>query len=96
LVARKAANLWRYEHLVEDMTGLIVGAEYNAQTTLSGVLAMVMTHVKPIAINYAMFVNPFATHVLRPPRFIVAGMRKSPGLIEPRETNTLHVPTFQC
>jgi hypothetical protein len=44
------------------MTGLIVGAEYNAQTTLSGVSVMVMARVKPIAINYAMFVNPFATN----------------------------------
>jgi len=31
----------------------------------------------------------------RPPRFIVGGMRKSPGLFQPRETQTLHVPTFQ-
>jgi len=31
----------------------------------------------------------------RPPRFIVGGMRKSPGLIQPRETQTFHVPTFQ-
>jgi len=31
----------------------------------------------------------------RPPRFIVSGMRKWRGLIQPRETQTLHVPTFQ-
>jgi len=47
------------------VTGLIVGAEYNAQTTLSGVLAMVMAHVKPIANNYAMFVNPLATNAVK-------------------------------
>jgi hypothetical protein len=41
------------------MTGLIVSAEYNAHTTLSGVLGMVTAHVKPIAINYVMFVNLF-------------------------------------
>jgi hypothetical protein len=55
-------NLWRYELFVDDVTGLIVGAEYNAQTTLSGVSVMVMAPVKAIAINYAMFVNPFATN----------------------------------
>jgi len=42
-----------------------VGAEYNAQTTLSGVRAMVMARVKHIAINYAMFVNPFATNAVK-------------------------------
>jgi hypothetical protein len=30
LVAWKAGNLWRYEHVVDYMTGLIVGPEYNA------------------------------------------------------------------
>jgi len=62
LVAWKAGNLWQYELLVDDVTGLIVSAEYNPQTTLSGVLAMVMARVKPIAINYAMFVDPFTTN----------------------------------
>jgi len=47
------------------VTGLIVCAEYNAQTTLSGVPAMVMACVQPIAINYAMFVNPFSTNVVK-------------------------------
>jgi len=47
------------------MTGLIVGAAYNVQTTLSGVLAMVMVCVKPIAINYVMFVNPFASNAVK-------------------------------
>jgi len=31
----------------------------------------------------------------RTPRFIVGGMRKSPGLIQPRKSQTLQVPTFQ-
>jgi hypothetical protein len=65
LVAWKAGNLWRYEPFVENVTGLIIGAEYNAQTTLSGILAMVMAHVKPIVINYAIFVNPFATNAVK-------------------------------
>ena len=43
----------------------MVGAEYNAQTTLSGVPAMVMARVKPIAMNYAMFVNSFATNEVK-------------------------------
>jgi len=65
LVAWKAGNLWQYEPVVDDMTGLIVGAEYNAQTTLSGVPAMVMACVKPIAIDYTMFVNPFAMNAVK-------------------------------
>jgi len=65
LVAWKAANLWQSNSIVDDVTGLIVGAEYNAQTTLSGVLAMFMEHVKSIAINYAMFVNPFAMNAVK-------------------------------
>jgi len=51
LVAWKAGKLWRYELFVDDVTGLIVGVEYNSLTTLSGILAMVMACVKPIAIN---------------------------------------------
>jgi len=50
---------------VDDLTGLIVGTEYNAQTTLSGVPAMVMACLKPIAINYTMFVNPCATNAVK-------------------------------
>jgi len=57
LVAWTAGNLWRYEPFVADVTGLIVGAKYNSQTTLWGGPAMVMACVKPIAIKYAMFVN---------------------------------------
>jgi hypothetical protein len=45
------------------VTGLIVGTAYNAQTTLSGILVMVMVHVKWIAIQYARFVNPYAIKV---------------------------------
>jgi len=65
LVTWKAGNLWRYEPFVDDVTGLIVGAEYNAQTTLTGIPAMVMAGVNPIAINYAIFVNPFATNAVK-------------------------------
>jgi len=64
-VACTAGNLWRYEPLVDDVTGLIVGAGYHAQTTVSGVPAMAMARVKPIAINYAVFVNPFATNEVK-------------------------------
>jgi len=65
LVAWKAGNLWRYEPFVDEVTGLVVVAEYNAQTTLSGVPAMVMARVKHIAIDYVMFVNPFATNAVK-------------------------------
>ena len=65
MVALKGGNLWRYEQFVDDVTGLIVGAEYNAQTTLSGVVAMIIALVKPIAINYAMIVNPFAMNAVK-------------------------------
>jgi len=47
------------------VTGLIVGPEDSTQTTLSGAPAMVMAHVKPLAMNYAMFVNPFTTNVVK-------------------------------
>jgi hypothetical protein len=42
--------------------GLIVGAEYNALTTLSGIPAMVMAPVKLIAITFSIIVNPFDTN----------------------------------
>jgi len=42
LDAWTAENLWQYEHFVDDVTGLIAGTEYNAQTTLSGIPAMLM------------------------------------------------------
>jgi len=47
------------------VTGLIVGAEYNTQTTISRVPVMVMACVKPLAIKYAIFVNPFATNAVK-------------------------------
>jgi len=65
LIAWKAANLWRYKPFVDAVTGLIVGAEYNTQATLSGIPAMVMARVKLIAINYAMLGIPFATNTVK-------------------------------
>jgi hypothetical protein len=65
LVALKARNVWQYEPFVDNVTGIIVSGEYNVQTTLSGVPAMVTAHVKPIAINYVMFANPFATNAVK-------------------------------
>jgi len=59
---------------------------YNAPTTLSGVPVMVIAHVKPIAITYAMFVNPFATNGVKTAQIHTGGMLKLPGLIQPRKT----------
>jgi hypothetical protein len=56
----------RYVACVDDLTGLIVSTEYNAQTTLPGILPMVMPCAKPIAMDNVMFVNPFATHAVKP------------------------------
>jgi len=56
----KAWNLWRYEPVVDNVTGLIVSTKTNSQTTLSGVSVMVMAHVNTVAMNYGMFVNSFA------------------------------------
>jgi len=61
----KIGNLWRHEPFVDDVTGLIVGAEYNAQSTISVVLATVMAHVKPIAVNSAIFMNPLAKNAVK-------------------------------
>jgi hypothetical protein len=47
------------------MTGFIVGAEYNTHPTLSLIMSIVMIRVKPIAINCAMFVKPFATNAVK-------------------------------
>jgi hypothetical protein len=44
----------------------IVGAEYNAQTSLSAIPVMVMVHLMPITIIHAMFVNPFVTNAMQP------------------------------
>jgi hypothetical protein len=60
----KAGNLWRYEPFDANMTGHILGTEYNPQTTLSGIPAMVPAVVRPIAINDAMVVNPFRTNAV--------------------------------
>jgi hypothetical protein len=65
LVVWKAGNLWRYEPFVNDVTDLIVSTKYNAQTNRSGNPAMVMARVKPIAINFARFGNPFATNAVK-------------------------------
>jgi len=65
LIASKAGNLCCYEPAVDDMTGLIVVVEYNAQTTFSDIPVMVMAHVKPVAINDVMFVNPFAMNAVK-------------------------------
>ena len=47
------------------MTGLIVGTNYNAYTTVSGDPAMVMEGLTPTAINYAKCVNPVATNTVK-------------------------------
>ena len=65
LVAWQAGNLSRDEPSVGNIIRLIVGAEYNTQTTLSGIPAMAMAHVQPLALDYAMFVNPFATNAVK-------------------------------
>jgi len=65
LVAWNAGCWLRYEPFVDDMTGLIVSTEYHVQTNYSGVPAMVMARVKPIASNYVMFVNPFAKNAVK-------------------------------
>jgi hypothetical protein len=65
LVACMAWNLWGYEPFVEGTTGLIVGAECNTQTSPSGVPAIGMACVEPIAMNYAMFVNSIAINAVK-------------------------------
>jgi len=50
---------------VDDVTGPIFGAEYNGQTTVSGIPAMVMARIKPIAINYTIFGYSFATNAVK-------------------------------
>lgn len=68
MFAWKAGNPWWYKPCVDDVTGLIIGAEYNAQKTVSGVPAMGMACVMPIGINYVMFVNLFATNAVKTPQ----------------------------
>jgi len=50
---------------VDDVTGLIVGTECNAQTTCSCDPAMVMARGKPVAINYTMTENPLAMNAVK-------------------------------
>jgi len=69
------------------MTGLIFSTEYNAQTTLSGIPAMVMECVKPIAINDAMFVNPFATNAVKTAQ-IHSWWYQEITRIDPAQTNS--------
>jgi len=47
------------------VTGVIVGTDFNMQTTLSGVPVMVMACVEHLAIKCAMFVTPFATNPVK-------------------------------
>jgi len=68
LVSWIAENQCGYEPFVDDVTGLIVRAEYNAQTTLPGVLAMVMACVKPIALHFVMYLSPVPTNVVKTTR----------------------------
>jgi len=68
LVAWKTRNLSWYESFVDDVTGLIVGTEYNAQTTFSDIPPMVLAQVHPIVINYAIFVNPITINVVKSPQ----------------------------
>jgi hypothetical protein len=88
----KAGNQWRYKPFIDDETSLINDAEYNAQVTLSGILAMVMACVKPIAINHAMFVNPFATSAVKTTQ-IHSWWYKEIARINPAQRNSdpLHV-----
>jgi len=51
LVEWKAGYLWRYETFVDDVTGLIVGAENYTQKPLSDVLVMIVARVYSVAIN---------------------------------------------
>jgi hypothetical protein len=61
----KCGNQWQNEPSVDYLTGLIVCAECNTQTTVSGVPAMVIACVTPIAMDYMMFVNPFTTNAVK-------------------------------
>jgi hypothetical protein len=49
----------------DEATGQVVGTEYGIQQTISGVEALVLAEVKPIAGRYAMFNNPFATNAVK-------------------------------
>jgi hypothetical protein len=47
------------------MTCLIVVADYNIQTSRSGIQEMIMARVMLIVINYEMVVNRFATNLVK-------------------------------
>jgi len=47
------------------VTGLIVDAEYNAQTSSSGIPAMVMAHVQPLGMTDAICANPFPLNAVK-------------------------------
>jgi hypothetical protein len=47
------------------VTGLIVNPEHDPQTTLPGIPAMLRAIVKPIAINYAMFIYPITLNLAK-------------------------------
>jgi len=86
VVASKARNLLQDETDIDDVTGLIVSAEYNTQTTLPGLPAMVMACMKPIASNYEMFVNPFAVNVVITTQ-IISWWYEGIGRIDPVQRN---------
>jgi hypothetical protein len=65
LFAWNAGYRWRYEPFVDYVTGLTIGKAYYAQTIFSGIPAIIVARVKSIAINYAMFVNRFATNAVK-------------------------------
>jgi len=63
LVAWKTGHLLQYKPSVDNITALIVGTAFNAQTSPSSARAIVMAYMKPTAINYAMCENLIAMNV---------------------------------
>lgn len=57
--------MWRNVPFTDDVKGLVIRADSNAQSSVSAVSPMVMAHVTPIAIHYLMYVNPFATYAVK-------------------------------
>jgi hypothetical protein len=49
---------------IDEVTGQIFEAEYGIEETLSGVEALVLAKVKPIAGKYVIFNNPFTTNAV--------------------------------
>jgi hypothetical protein len=47
------------------MTGLAIGTEYNAQTTHSGILAIVMVCEMSICNIFGLILNPITTNVVK-------------------------------